>query len=60
MKSFPMHRRIKNAITYLWIRGRYAKSDRLRGFTKCRKKAMRNFIKKEGLEEINEYLNKLT
>ena len=58
MERMAMKRRIKYALTVHWLTDgrRFSKTDRQHLLTKTKKRGMRNFIKREATEEINEVL----
>jgi hypothetical protein len=53
-----MKRRVKYALTEHWLTDgrRFSKTDRQHLLTKAKKRGIRNFIKREATEEINEAL----
>jgi hypothetical protein len=58
MKNFPMHRRIKNALTEHYTNDgrRFSKTDRQHLLTKWKKRFMRHFIQEDAKQLINEAL----
>lgn len=53
-----MKRRVKYALTEHWLADgrRFSKTDRQHLLKKAKKRGIRNFIKREATEEINEVL----
>jgi hypothetical protein len=58
MERMAMKRRVKYALTEHWLTDgrRFSKTDRQHLLTKAKKRGIRNFIKREATEEINEVL----
>ena len=58
MERMAMKRRVKYALTEHWLTDgrRFSKTDRQHLLTKAKKRGIRNFIKREATEEINEAL----